>query len=136
MISIYRLDRKLADVDVINGKLHVVSYDGDWVNRLVENLRPHVLDDHLLTDQELYELFARATSGNDMGKFTSRRWVTISVQLIAQAPLSPTCPRDNPRDSKKWPQSNTRRSSRRHKSRKSVPKPAPYLADGFEGQHN
>jgi hypothetical protein len=26
MISFYRLDRKLADVDVINGKLHIVSY--------------------------------------------------------------------------------------------------------------
>ena len=44
MISIYRLDRKLADVDVINGKLHVVSYDGAWVNRFVtDTLRTHVL---------------------------------------------------------------------------------------------
>jgi hypothetical protein len=63
MISIYRLDRKLADVDVINGKLHIVSYDGDWVNRLIEKLRPHVLDDHLLTDQELYDSLPERLQG-------------------------------------------------------------------------
>jgi hypothetical protein len=40
MISIYRLDRKLADVEMVGGKLHVVSYDGDSVNRLIEKLRP------------------------------------------------------------------------------------------------
>ena len=95
MISIYRLDRKLADVEVIDGKLHVVWYDGDWVNRLVgdpASACPH----QPAHGPGALRLFARATSGNDMGKFTSRRWVTISVQLIAQAPLSPTCPGDNP----------------------------------------
>ena len=40
MIRIYRLDRKLADVEMIGGKPHVVSYDGEWVSRL--DLRPHV----------------------------------------------------------------------------------------------
>lgn len=55
MISIYEQDKHLADVEVIDGRLHVVSYDGPWVERLVEKLRPHVMDDHLLTDRELYD---------------------------------------------------------------------------------
>jgi hypothetical protein len=55
MISIYDQNRHLADVELIDGKLHVVSYDGEWVERLIEKLRPHVLDDHLLTDRELYD---------------------------------------------------------------------------------
>ena len=63
MISIYRLDHKLADVDVINGELQVVSYDGYWVNRLIEKLRPHVLHDHLLTDQELYNSLPERLQG-------------------------------------------------------------------------
>jgi hypothetical protein len=75
MISIYRLDRKLADVDVINGKLHVVSYDGDWVNRFIENLRPHVLDDHLLTDQELYDSLPERLQGMTWASLpVNRRW--------------------------------------------------------------
>ena len=62
MISIYRLDHKLADVDVINGKLHVVSYDGG-LNRFFENLRPHMLDDHVLTHQEPYDSLPERLQG-------------------------------------------------------------------------
>jgi hypothetical protein len=31
VIRIYDLDRRLADVEMIDGKMHVISYDGEWV---------------------------------------------------------------------------------------------------------
>jgi hypothetical protein len=43
VISIFRQDQRLADVEMIDGRLHVVSYDGEWVERLIlQELRPHV----------------------------------------------------------------------------------------------
>jgi hypothetical protein len=62
VISIYDQDQRLA-VEILNGKLHVVSYDGDWVERLIEKLREHVLDDHLLTDRELHDSLPERLQG-------------------------------------------------------------------------
>ena len=31
MIRIYDKDQRLADVEMLDGKLRVVSYDGDWI---------------------------------------------------------------------------------------------------------
>jgi hypothetical protein len=87
MISIYRLDRKLADVDVINGKLHVVSYDGDWVNRFIENLRPHMLDDHVLTDQELYDSLPERLQG--------MTWASLPVTAARRCPDQTLTPSRN-----------------------------------------
>jgi len=80
MISIYRLDRKLADVDVINDKLHVVSYDGDWVEGLIEELRSHVFDGHLLPDQELYDSLPERLQGMTWASLpTNRRSASVKA---------------------------------------------------------
>jgi hypothetical protein len=57
------LDRKLADVEMVGGKLHVVSYDGEWVNRFIEDLRPHVFTMIPQTDQELYDSLPERLQG-------------------------------------------------------------------------
>jgi hypothetical protein len=63
VISIFRQDQLLADVEMIDGKLHVVSYDGPWVERLIEELRPHVYTDQIQTDQELYDSLPERLQG-------------------------------------------------------------------------
>jgi hypothetical protein len=39
MIRIYELDRNLTDVELIDGKMAVHSYDGDWVKDAIESTR-------------------------------------------------------------------------------------------------
>jgi hypothetical protein len=63
VISIFRQDQLLADVEMIDGTLRVVSYDGDWVYRWIEELRPHVLTDEIQTDQELYDSLPERLQG-------------------------------------------------------------------------
>jgi hypothetical protein len=53
MIRILEYDRRLADVELIDGKLHVISHDGDYVAEVLEDMRYY--EGRRLTDKELYE---------------------------------------------------------------------------------
>ena len=39
MIRLYDMNRRLADIEMIDGKMHVVSYAGDGVERSLESVR-------------------------------------------------------------------------------------------------
>lgn len=59
MIKIYEMDKLIADVELRDGKLHVRSYDGDWVAPSIEKLRRP----ESMTDEELHESLPRRLSG-------------------------------------------------------------------------
>jgi hypothetical protein len=58
MIKIYQLDRRLAEVELIDGKLRVRSYDGNWVSESIEKMRRPGQ-----SDRELYESLPQRIRG-------------------------------------------------------------------------
>jgi hypothetical protein len=39
LIRLYDMNRRLADIEMIDGVIRIVSYDGDWVERSLESVR-------------------------------------------------------------------------------------------------
>ena len=52
------MNRRLADIEMIDGVMRVVSYDGDWVERSLESVRKcySPRNGPLLTDREFYDI--------------------------------------------------------------------------------
>jgi hypothetical protein len=67
MIRIYQMDKLIADVELCDGKLHVRSYDGDWVAETIETLRRP----DSMTDEDLYESLPRRLSGRIWAGYAS-----------------------------------------------------------------
>jgi hypothetical protein len=65
VIRIYDLNRRLADVEMIDGRMRVVSYDGNWVERSLESVRRcySPRKGPLLTDQEFYDVLPTRLRG-------------------------------------------------------------------------
>jgi hypothetical protein len=40
MIRVYKLDKLLANVEMIDGKMHVIDYDDGYTTQFIEDLRP------------------------------------------------------------------------------------------------
>jgi hypothetical protein len=58
VIRLYQLNRRLADIEMIDGKMHIVSYAGDDVALSLESVRKSwsPRGGPLLTDREFYDI--------------------------------------------------------------------------------
>jgi hypothetical protein len=58
VIRLHDMNRRLADIEMIDGVMRVVSYDGDWVERSLESVRKcySPRNGPLLTDREFYDI--------------------------------------------------------------------------------
>jgi hypothetical protein len=61
MIRIYEQDRLLAEVELVDGKLYVRSFDGDWVAQSVDRLRRTPYG--VLNNVDLYNSLPRRLAG-------------------------------------------------------------------------
>jgi hypothetical protein len=65
LIRLYDMNRRLADIEMIDGKMHVVSYASDGVERSLESVRRcySPRKGPLLTDQEFYDILPTRLRG-------------------------------------------------------------------------
>jgi hypothetical protein len=70
MIRIYEQDRLLAEVELVDGKLYVRSFDGDWVAQSVDHLRR--TPDGALNDVDLYNSLPRRLAGRIWAGYARR----------------------------------------------------------------
>jgi hypothetical protein len=82
MIKIYEQDRLLADVELRDGKLHVRSFDGDWVARSLESLRR--TPDGVLNDVDLYNSLPIRLHGRIWTRLSPSHQLGICL-LVAQS---------------------------------------------------
>ena len=63
VIRLYDMNRRLADIEMIDGVMRVVSYDGDWVERSLESVRK-CYSPRRETDREFYDLLPTRLRGH------------------------------------------------------------------------
>jgi hypothetical protein len=66
VIRLYDMNRHLADIEMIDGVMCVVSYNGDWVERSLESVRKcnSPRNGPLLTDREFYDILPTRLCGH------------------------------------------------------------------------